>query len=506
MDKTLYLSYSWTNDSGMKAKYGILLLLFFTKVVFSQCPDQENGIVWKGNDNLISLEEVATYAAPMLWFSPDELLLFDENGKIQLPNPFPFDESDGPIVYYKFKTLYTNGTREYSDADEHRKGSLLINLDLVKAIDLDFYYYFEKETGLGSHDHDIESVALQLAVVKNENCPSNPYGISVKLVTAKAHGLHWYNNVFEVDSRTFFPLSILIEEGKHASCTDKNADGAFTPGYDVTKRINDAWGVRDIITSGKLVSGGYQAWMTKTRTSESILFPPLPRNSIHYQQMVEKFGVDVDMNQYKLKPYPDYPRDDIEKELKKLMKGKKPHRWPTIDHVIGDPSIKQLIKEDKAYRSFGLAYRWDDSEGITATVPLLIFKTVEAPMTGGYLFNKFNFGGGITTIKNGTEVVEKFFGHQIVHSSSASKWMDMYVGFGYDLYDTDLDPVEIGDLEGYFASEVGLKVRMNVSKTPLRFLKWLGTEFWGIRIGWKNVGFHPFVNSGFIIEIGGGVF
>lgn len=489
-------------------RLSIIISIFISSLNLSiaQCPDQTSGVIWKGDQKFISFEELASYAAPMLWFSPDEMLLYDADNKKQLPNAFPFEEQNGPIVYYKYRNFYSSERMDYSDVDLNVKGSALIDLDKVQAIDLDYFYYFEKETGLGSHDHDIESVALQFAVIKSPSCPDYKYQIAVKLVTARAHGLHWYNNVFEVDSRTFFPLSILIEEGKHASCTDKNADGAFTPGYDVTKRINDAWGVRDIITSGRLVTGGYQAWMSKNRTPESILFPPIPSNSMHYSDLVDKFGDYIEGNQYNLRPYPDYPRDDIDKELKKLMKGKKPHKWPKVDVVKGDVSLKLSLKEDRAYRSFGAAYRWDDSNGYTATVPLLIFKTVEAPMTGGYIFNKFNFGGGNTSIKNGTVPVNKLFGHQIVHTSSASKWLDTYVGFGYDIYDTNIYINEQEKLETYFVSEAGIKVRMNVSKTPLRFLRLLGTEFWGVRIGWKNLGFHPFANSGFILEIGGGVF
>jgi len=40
---------------------------------------------------------------------------------------------------------------------------------------------------------------------------------------------------------------VLVEEGKHASCTDRSADGHYTPGFDVTERVNDAWGVRDTL-------------------------------------------------------------------------------------------------------------------------------------------------------------------------------------------------------------------------------------------------------------------
>ena len=41
-------------------------------------------------------------------------------------------------------------------------------------------------------------------------------------------------------------VTLLVEEGKHAVAPDRNADGVYTPGYDVNKRIKDAWGVRDV--------------------------------------------------------------------------------------------------------------------------------------------------------------------------------------------------------------------------------------------------------------------
>ena len=60
-------------------------------------------------------------------------------------------------------------------------------------------------------------------------------------------------------------MHLLVEEGKHGLATDKNGDGVFTKGYDANVRINDAWGTRDIIRTGRLFTGGYQGWMAKVR-------------------------------------------------------------------------------------------------------------------------------------------------------------------------------------------------------------------------------------------------
>ena len=46
-----------------------------------------------------------------------------------------------------------------------------------------------------------------------------------------AHGIAWYTNALNVDKNrdTLLPVSILWEEGKHASAPDRNGDGAYTP-------------------------------------------------------------------------------------------------------------------------------------------------------------------------------------------------------------------------------------------------------------------------------------
>ena len=481
---------------------------FFISLSSAQCPEDLGGVIWKGNSPLLSFEELSLHAAPMLWFSPDEIELYDKEGKKRLPNNFPFEENGGPVVYYKIKTLYAKEEEGAMQASSNTPPNLkLIDLQKVKAIDLDYYYYFDKETGARGHQHDLEGVLLNIQIIETLDCPDYRYAVMIKKATGKAHGLHWYNNVLDVDAQTFFPLSILIEEGKHASSTDKNADGIFTPGYDVTKRVNDAWGVRDIITTGRLVSGSFQAWMTKRRTPESLLFPPLPKSSPYYEKFSAKFGSLIDSSVYTLRPYPVYPIEAIkeDKKLNRLLKGRKPNVWPNVKKVEGNGSIRQWAKTENAFNSIGLAYRWDDSRGLSVALPLLLFKNVEAPLTGGWLYHKISFGRFDTNITDSTFVFQKLLGHEIVYTSSASKWIDTYVGLGYEVYDEDSRP-NFRKAKVEMVSEVGIKIRLNISSTPLKFLRFLGTDFWGLRLGWKNVGFSPFIYNGFVIELGAGVF
>ena len=61
--------------------------------------------------------------------------------------------------------------------------------------------------------------------------------VRVPRVEGLAHGVDWYTNTLRVERDTTFPLTILVEEGKHASVPDRNADGVYTPGYDVNVRV-----------------------------------------------------------------------------------------------------------------------------------------------------------------------------------------------------------------------------------------------------------------------------
>jgi hypothetical protein len=97
-------------------------------------------------------------------------------------------------------------------------------------------------------------------------------------ITGKAHGILWYDNTLTVDQTTQLPVHVLVEEGKHASCTDRNADGRYSAACDVTERVNDAWGTRHAGT-GTFFSGHYQSWMTKVLEADTRVFLPLPEDS-----------------------------------------------------------------------------------------------------------------------------------------------------------------------------------------------------------------------------------
>jgi hypothetical protein len=165
-------------------------------------------------------------------------------------------------------------------------------------------FYYSEKSGLGRHDHDVESAEFKTAVWRRGNCPDCRYALLVIRVIGKALGILWYDNTLEIDPSAKFPMTILVEEGKHASCTDKNGDGYFTPAYDVNRNPNDAWGVRDVMDSGLLFSGRFQSWYAKVRSDEHRVFPALPGDSPLGKLFTKEGRYAPDNAQYSLRPFP----------------------------------------------------------------------------------------------------------------------------------------------------------------------------------------------------------
>jgi len=478
-------------------------MILISNDVISQCPDSL-GIILGQREALISIQDIAEAAAPLLWFSPDEPRLYDDSGQIQLPEAFPFDPTQsGPVVYYKMQRLFSYQKKlDIHPTAVSQERIKTIDLKKIKGLSLEFYFYYTEESGLGQHPHDIESTKIEMIVNRPTRCNNYRYQIMIQRVVARSHGQYWFENNFTVDQQTVFPPVILIEEGKHACCTDKNGDGVYTPGFDVTEKVNDAWGVRDIITTGKLFSGGFQAWMAKTRTPSSLLLPPNAEGSPAYLQIQKKYPNQTVSQSYVLREFPDVPDPLEDRLLKKKIKEKKFKKWPQLKGEVG-PNMKfeRLSKDKKLRNKIGVSYRFDETNSLSFAIPLLLVKHVEAPLTGGWFYNKIYLGDSDAV----SDRIGRVFGHQIQHTNSASRWIDSYVGFGYEILDTDPE-FEQQNFNTFLVSEIGMKIRLNITKTPLKFLKVLGTDYWGVRIGWKNIGFNPFFRSGFIVEVGAGAF
>ncbi len=453
------------------------------------------GLVWYGDDSLLTFEKIAALCAPILWFSPDEPLIKGKKfGEIRVPMAFPFEEPvDTPVVYYRLRRILIREDAEWHDLEIDPKdpGSTKLDISKLAGLDLDFFFYYPTEEGFGGHDHDVESVEMKILFGKKDLLKDDVYVMAVWKVVAKAHGILWYDNTLVVDEYTLFPLTILVEEGKHASCTDKNGDGYYTRGYDVNRRINDAWGVRDIIRSGGLATGGFESWMAKVRQEGDGVFPPLPEDSPHWENNAEDGVFAPRYAKYELRPFPT--SEKAADDLKPFIDNKGYSDWPEFEEFDDFEQFSSWVSDEKFMKSLAIAYRYDGDNGIVFNFPLFIVKNFEEPMSGGWIVNRLYF----------KDYKLRDIGYNLLFTASASRWVDPYfaVGFEYDVYDT------AGGTESrwLFVTEPGIKFRANLKHSKLKFLSKLGTDFWGLRIGVKYTGAWEFSQIGYVVEIGAGV-
>lgn len=456
---------------------------------------KREGLVWHGMSRYITFEELAAYCGPILWFSPDEPLLHGLSGReIDQPRAFPFETpATRPVCYYRVRTVLRDPERQEPtpvlSAEDPQRRTTRIDLRQVVGIDLDYFFFYPSEEGLGAHKYDVESVEFTLIVAHTRRYPELGYWIVAEKVVAKAHGILWYDNTLEIDRFANLPLHILVEEGKHASCTDKNGDGFYSPGYDVNKRVNDAWGVRDVMATGSLYTGSFESWMAKPRPPEYRVFPPLPADSPVRDKHVRDGIYAPDNAVYELRPFPRAALAEVyDPELTHFIADKGSEQWPTVELLDELKQFKRWTEGDAFVKSVSLSYRYDGDHGLSVVFPLLIVKNVEVPVGGGWLVNRVFFTG--KKLDN--------FAWNVMYTTSASRWLDGYFAVGWKW---DHGP----ENSNHLLTETGIKFRFNMGAIPLRFLTKL-TDFWGIRIGLWTYDFAPISELGYAIEIGAGTF
>jgi hypothetical protein len=455
--------------------------------------DRVQGFVWSGTDPVMPLERLAAYCAPILWFSPDEPLLEKaEPGPIRVPTAFPFEaKPDGPVVYYRLRDIMRRGEgpSEPYVTDAEARGKSPVDLSRIRSLELDFFFYYPSEEGFGGHPHDVESVEMSLFVWSRPQCSECPYSLGIAKIVGKAHGVLWYDNTLRTDQDTKFPLTILVEEGKHASCTDKNGDGYFTPGYDVNRRVNDAWGVRDVIRGGGLFSGGFESWFAKVRNPTHRVFPRLPEDSPH-RARIAKTIAQFSAATYELRPFPRSELAADDPHLVPFIADKGPENWP---EVFGDSGVKALrhnLDSEGFARSLSTSLRVDGNVGVSFVFPLFIVKNYSDPLAGGWILNRIYLKD--TGLRD--------FGYNLLYTTSASRWIDGYFSVGFES-----DEGENHDSRSFWCAETGFKFRANIRHSPLKFMSKL-TDFWGFRIGTKADGLLPIERLGLVLEIGAGTF
>jgi len=448
-------------------------------------------VVWSGHDTRMSIADLAAYCAPVLWFSPDEPLLNGQVGKaIAIPEPFPFESpAAGPVVYFRVRSILMRSEAKDTafTLDPNDRGQGVVDLQYVAGIDLDFFFYYSSEAGLGVHKHDVESAQFQLVVPKRAEC--DEHLLVVSRVVGKAHGIQWYDNTLGVDEYTRFPIHIMSEEGKHASCTDKNADGYFTPGYDVNRRVNDAWGIRDVISSGSLFTGGFQSWMAKVRRPEHRVFPPLPEDSRLRERYTRDGAYAPDNAIYELRPFPSAERADH--ELEHFISDKGDPNWPEVEKGRGAKQFGKWVDRESFVKSLSVGFYADGNYGVSFSFPFFVVKNLEDPMGGGFVTQRMVFTEG-----------GRDFTWMANYSASASRWIDPYFAAGAE-WDKEDDPSGGLTTETSFVFETGIKFRAGLAHTPFQFMTKVA-DFWGLRFGVKGNGAFEIDKLRYVIEVGAG--
>ena len=493
----------------MKAMAVVLLVcsvVMQAAAVSAQVRDAEGharaGVVYYGPKQSMTFKEFAAYLAPVIWFSPDEPLLdIQKDGYFQLPLPLPFETpTDSAVVYYRISRIIG---REDAEIDSFwtmapEKNDSVLHLEQISQITLHFFFYYDRESGVGAHPHDYETTEFSIDILHE----GDNYGLEVTEVIAHAHGVPWYFNVLRLDEApdARFPLTILVEEGKHGNCTDRNGDGFYSPGYDVNRRVNDAWGVRDIMSVGVVITPNYQTWMTKVRWMHARIAPPLPEDSPWYEEFTTHYALaEHNKRQYQLRPVPDIRNVDFStvdngNMLKHWMEDKGYPDWPEGEERTLLTDMSNDLFDESFLGSWGYGFRYDGDPALTITFPLLFVRNFEVPMIGGWLVQRVYFNFGLISGDF------KVWGHQFTYTPSASRWIDWYVGGGYQVRDIG------GDVnKTRFTYEAGNKFRVNVSHSPFKFLRYLGSDFWGLRVGVQALGWPEIEALGFIIEVGAGV-
>jgi len=494
------------------------------------------GVVYYGPQRYMSFEQLASYVAPVYWFSPDEPLLGRTRGAdIRMPEALPFEDQalDNPVVYYQLEEVVTfPGAEETAiTRDTLDMNASVIDLQNAVLVRLGYYAYFHAEAGLGAHDHDLEASEFKLAVVRSDGnwmqertnlrCDEKMYIAFVTRVTGKAHGIKWFWNVLDVDEWTSFPMHLFVEEGKHALSTDKNGDGFFSPGYDVNVRVNDAWGVRDVIATGFVFAGGYQSYMTKPRTRLYRVWPPLPDDSpLLEEARFERLDIGTNFVRYELRPLPSPELGAFDKHLHKFMKDKYVPGWPEMDERKSAEGFENWVDQGTAINSISIQLRYDGDLGFTFAFPFFIVKNLEDPFTGGWIVWRLYF----------KDKDLRDIGWQLMYTPSASRWIDSYFAAGVEWDVADCADINLGlDIElppdlttlpsgcpvnpapgttrtkAFFVLETGLKFRVNLGTSGIKPLLWL-TEFWGLSFGIRNKGFPNISNFSYVIQFGAGVF
>jgi hypothetical protein len=450
--------------------------------------DLGTGVIWQGSGPL-GLHDIASLTAPVLWFSPDEPLL--DPDKPTIPQAYPCDvPSEGPVVYYQAARVEYRGAAPVTVPVEDDPAFA----DKVERLVLRFFFYYPSDIGAGAHDHDLESIEVTVVLDGTDACRR----LRVERVEGLAHGSRWYSNILDVQPDTKFPITVLVEEGKHASAPDRNADGAFMRGYDVTTLINDAWGVRDSLGQGVLLTSGYNVEMTKRRTDRDRLLPPEEPRLCVTRRRSSTAGRES-LGRYTLRSA---------------------HTVRTCTVPVANEFLQEITTSNR----FGQQY--EPAQFHTGDLRADLTRLDSPDQVVSFSLRRVGGRFGAAVVIRGLDVREGWLvprltideistSAEMMFTRSASRWADTYFSVGVrrqfgtasDIrtIDTQNGPQSVvvvtpPNWDGVY--EAGFKFRANLPRKMRPFV--FGYHFGGIRFGLQGLGFQTIDRWQFIWEIGAG--
>jgi hypothetical protein len=435
--------------------------------------------LWRGRSAAFTAAQLAAMAAPVVWLSPDEPLVRLAGGTV--PEAHPCDApANGPVVYFQVTRLTLRGQERVStpvDAD-HRF------FDRVSSFVVRFYFYYREDLGVGRHRHDLEVTEMHLSLDRaggDDDCDA----VRLTRVVGFAHGTDWYSNELRVTADTKLPITILVEEGKHASSPDRNADGLFTPGYDVNRRVHDAWGVRDVMGSGYVFTSSFQSFMQKPRTAPGRVLPPDGGNACAVPPDYRSLPADTTgLPRYTLRPASGLRAcPAMEPEGQRLAGMMDDHRFGAAFETDQNGSDFADDLSEPLTGPHGVvpdvALRYDGDLGAAFTMRGL-------DLTELYVVPR------VTWIGDGVS-------GEALLTRSAAQFMSPYASVGV----ARARPIQGAAFQTGFVGEVGAKFRVRV--TGKRRWLTLGYQFAGARLGVRWSGFDPMRRFRMVVEVGPGV-
>jgi hypothetical protein len=354
----------------------------------------------------------------------------------------------------------------------------------VDSLTIRYFFYYRRDFGLAPHMHDLEAIEVEVLL---DATPDGCLEVQMRRVTGFAHGNDWYSNELRTETDTRLPITILVEEGKHASCPDRNADGIYTPGYDVNRRTRDAWGVRDVLGSGFMMGSGFNASMAKPRRHVHRMLPPdVDRPCV----VPENCSIETSpqsMGRYELRPSYGVgicgvaEWDRLAGMMRKLRFGSE--HFPEQYRV---EFLRELAEPLTGTHGLipSVSARWDRAPGVSLTLRGL-------DLQEAYLVPKINWVGRSVSLEG-------------LVTRSAAQYASWYFSGGLARERVPMrNNGDLDEMSWHLATEVGMKFRARLEGK--RRIPALGYEFAGLRVGVRLSGFNEVRLARVVVEVGAGV-